>query len=154
MNLKNIKVLDSNWFECRASYDKTLENGLQKKVTETYIVDACSFTEAEANLSDYLSGFGEFRITTEAFSKIAEILLSDNLDDDKYYLAVLNFVSLNEKTGKEMKTKHSILVQAVDIDKARSYVVNYMLDSVQDYTIHSLKETQVIDVVLRKKAEP
>ena len=32
-----------SWFTCRISYEKVLENGLQKKVTEPYLVDALSF---------------------------------------------------------------------------------------------------------------
>ena len=37
-----------NWFECKVSFEKIMENGAQKKVTEPYLVDALSFTEAEA----------------------------------------------------------------------------------------------------------
>ena len=38
------------WFECKIRYEKTMENGMNKKVTEPYLVDALSFTEAEARL--------------------------------------------------------------------------------------------------------
>ena len=38
----------SLWFETKVRYDKTMDNGAQKKVTESYMVDALSFTEAEA----------------------------------------------------------------------------------------------------------
>ena len=31
-----------NWFECKVFYEKMLENGTQKKVTEPYLVDALS----------------------------------------------------------------------------------------------------------------
>ena len=29
----------ANWFECKAQYDKMMENGSTKKVTEPYMVD-------------------------------------------------------------------------------------------------------------------
>ncbi|MBR5240421.1 MAG: DUF4494 family protein, partial [Muribaculaceae bacterium] len=32
----------SNWFECKVKYDKIMENGLPKSVSETYLVDALS----------------------------------------------------------------------------------------------------------------
>lgn len=38
----------AKWFETKVRFDKTMENGTVKKVTEHYLVDALSFTEAEA----------------------------------------------------------------------------------------------------------
>ena len=40
------------WFECKIKYEKTLESGLLKKVTEPYLVDAINFTEAEKRIYD------------------------------------------------------------------------------------------------------
>ena len=37
------------WFECKIRYEKVMENGMQKKVTEPYLVDALSFTEASTD---------------------------------------------------------------------------------------------------------
>ena len=53
-----------NWFECKVSYEKILENGMQKKVTEPYLVDALSFTEAEARITEEIRPYitGEFTI--------------------------------------------------------------------------------------------
>lgn len=42
----------ANWFICKIRYEKTGEDGLQKKVTETYVVDALTFTEAEARITE------------------------------------------------------------------------------------------------------
>ena len=48
------------WFECKIAYEKVMEDGLQKKVNESYVVDALSFTEAEnrimEEMSSYISG--------------------------------------------------------------------------------------------------
>jgi hypothetical protein len=35
------------WYECKVKYRKIDENGIQKVVTEPYLVDALSFTEVE-----------------------------------------------------------------------------------------------------------
>jgi hypothetical protein len=53
-----------NWFECKVSYEKISENGIQKKVTEPYLVDALSFTEAEARIIEEIRPYitGEFLI--------------------------------------------------------------------------------------------
>lgn len=38
------------YFKCCARYDKIMENGLVKKVTEAYLVDALTHSEAECSL--------------------------------------------------------------------------------------------------------
>ena len=54
----------STWFECKVKYDKMMENGMQKKVTEPYMVDALSFTEAEARIIKEMTPFisGDFSV--------------------------------------------------------------------------------------------
>ena len=52
----------ATWFECKIRYEKAMEDGMQKKVTELYTVDALSFTEAEASIIEEMSSYisGEF----------------------------------------------------------------------------------------------
>lgn len=54
----------ANWFICKIRYEKVMEDGLQKKVTEQYVVDALSFTEAEAHIIEEMSQYisGEFEV--------------------------------------------------------------------------------------------
>ena len=47
----------ANWFECKIRYHKLLETGMQKPVTESYLVDALSFTEAEARITEEMAPF-------------------------------------------------------------------------------------------------
>ena len=46
-----------SWFTCKVSFEKVMENGMQKKVTEPYLVDALSFTEAEARIIEEVRPF-------------------------------------------------------------------------------------------------
>ena len=57
--------MNNEWFECKVRYDKTMETGLLKKTTETYIVEALSFTEAERRFIEEMTPFisGEFTVT-------------------------------------------------------------------------------------------
>ena len=54
----------ANWFECKIRYEKVQEDGLQKKVTEGYVVDALSFTEAEERIIEEMASYisGEFKV--------------------------------------------------------------------------------------------
>ena len=52
-----MRTRTSTWFECKIRYDKMMEDGMQKKITELYVVDALSFTEAESSIIDEMSAY-------------------------------------------------------------------------------------------------
>ena len=91
----------ANWFECKIRYDKMQENGAVKKVTEPYLVDALSFTEAEARIIEEMKPFisGEFSVSAVKRSKIAEIFRDDSAD--RWYLVKVAFITIDEKTAVE-----------------------------------------------------
>ena len=136
----------NNWFECKVSYEKMQENGVQKKVTEPYIVDALSFTEAEARIIEELKPFisGEFVITDIKRAKLSEIFLFDG--GDRYYLSKVQFVTIDEKSDNEKKTRVQMLVQASDIKQALAVLEKGMEGTLADYNSISLSETTIMDV--------
>lgn len=135
-----------NWFEVGATYEKTLENGMQKKVTEPFLVDDLSFTEAEARIIECLKPYisGEFIIQTIKRARLSELFFNDN--GDRFFKAKVCFISLDEKSGSEKKTAVSMVAQASDIDEARRIIVKGMDGTLADYTIDSLTETKIVDV--------
>ncbi len=137
-----------SWFECKIRYDKTMENGLEKKVTEPYIVDALSFTEAEARIIEEQTPFinGEYTVSDIKRLNFSEIFKSRKEKDDRYFKAKLNFISLDEKSGKEKKTATNVLVQAADLRVAVKYIDENMKGSMADYIISSVTETAYMDV--------
>ena len=109
-----MKSKTSDWFETKIRLDKTQEDGTQKKVTELYVVEALSFTEAEAKIiaemKDYVSG--EFDVKNITPTSYHEIFFSENSKDDKWYKAKLQFITIDEKTEKEKRTAVTYLCQA------------------------------------------
>ena len=101
-----------NWFECKVRYDKTQETGVVKTVTEPYLIDALSFTEAEERIVKEMEPFigGVFSVSDIRRKKFAETILNEN--GDRYYNARLAFITLDEKSGSEKKTAVNMLVQA------------------------------------------
>lgn len=136
----------NNWFESKVTYEKTLENGLQKKVTEAYMVDAMSFTEAEARTIEELKPFisGEFTIAAIKRAKIHELFFFE--DGDRYFKAKVLFITLDEKNGTEKKTATSMLVQACDIDQAHEVLKKGMEGTMADWECASMTETKIMDV--------
>lgn len=135
-----------NWFLSKVTYDKMLENGLQKKVTEQYLVDALSFTEAEARTIEELRPLitGEFTVSAVGRAKISEIFYNEN--GDKYYKVKVFFVTMDEKTGIEKYTAAHMISQASDIKEAIKVFEEGMKGTMSDYVIASVTETPIIDI--------
>ena len=108
----------ANWFECKVRYDKMMENGVVKKVTEPYLVDALSFTEAESRIIEEQTPFisGDFSVSAVKRTKISEIFWDDSAD--KWYLVKVAFVTIDEKTAVEKKTSTLILTAGNDLKDA------------------------------------
>ena len=142
-----------NWFECKVRYEKMLESGIQKMVTEPYLVDAWSFTEAEARITEEIRPFmsGEFSISDIKRVKYAESFFNET--GDRYYKLRLYFISLDEKSGTEKKTAVSMLVQASTLKEAVLIIEEEMEKSMVDYTIASVTETAIMDVYPYTAAE-
>lgn len=139
----------SKFFIGAVRYDKRLENGQEKKVTEAYLVDALSFTECEsklvAEMRQYVSG--DFEVVSEKRTNIEELLNQPNEDDaDKFYSCKINFITLNEKTGKEKKQAHNYMVRASNIDKVKSTIEHEFNKRMIDYNIVKIEETNILDV--------
>jgi hypothetical protein len=135
-----------NWFECKIKYEKTAADGKIVKVTETYLVDALSFTEAEARIIEKMSPFisGEFTVTAIRRARINELFFNEN--GDKWYRARVNFITLDEEKGIEKKTAVTMLVQANDTKEAGAGIVEGMKGCMADYVIASVTETSIMDV--------
>lgn len=136
----------NNWFECKVSYEKTMENGKQKRVTEPYLVDALSFTEAEARIIEKITPFisGSFSVVAIKKEKISEIFTDET--GDRWFKAKVAFVTINEKTLEEKKTVCNMLIQALDIDQAKDNLRKGMKGTLADYVIESLTETKLMDI--------
>ena len=134
------------WFETKVRYEKMQETGAVKKVNEPYLVDALSFTEAEARIIEAIKPYisGEFSISAVKKTKIAEIFFKE--DGDRYYMVKVNFITLDEKTGTEKKSASFILVQASTVADALDKFMAGMKGSAADFEVASVAETPLCDV--------
>ena len=133
-------------FETKIRYDKIQENGAVKKVTEAYLVDALSFTEAEARIIEEMTPYisGDFSVVAIKRTKIAEVFW--NLEAEKWWTVKVNFITLDDKTGVEKKSASLILVQADDDASAREKFNEGMRDTMADYEIAGINETNYLEV--------
>ena len=139
----------SKWFEIKIKSEKVQEDGSSKKVAEIYIVEADTWTEAEAGIIKYAEEFGltEVLIISIKRANFSEIFFSEEGSDDTYFKIKVAFVSTDEKTEKEKRYCINYLVQGSSIDKAKSNFKEAFKGTMADYVIQSIAETPIIDVI-------
>ena len=138
----------NTFFEVKVKYSKVLESGKEKVVTETYLLDAVSFTEAEARahkeLEPYISG--EFTVTAMKIADFSEII--PNEDGDRWFKTKVNFISIDEEKGVEKKSSTYLLVQANNTVEAAASVNKAFADSITDFEIPAVSESAILDVFM------
>ena len=149
----------AEWFETKIKYEKMTDDGTMKKVSEQYVVDALSFTEAEKRVTEEMSSYisGEYEVANIKKAAYGEIFFSDVDTDDKWYRAKLQFITLDEKTAKEKRQNVNYLVQAKSLMDAVKSIDEVMGGTMIDYQIAAVAETMIMDVyeynVASKKEE-
>ena len=136
------------WFEAKIRYEKMMEDGCLKKVTETYVIDALSFGEAEKRILEEMTSYvsGEVEVCALKIAPYKEIFFADNNMDDKWYVAKLAFITIDENTDKEKKTRVCYLVNAGNINAAVKNIEEQMAGTMIDYDTFNVSETQILDV--------
>ena len=139
----------NTWFLCKITYEKVMENGMNKKVTEPYLVDALSFTEAEARIIEEMTPYisGGFTVADVSKANYSELFFAeDDINASYWYKVKLGFITLDEKSEAEKKTFTNVLVQASDLRDAVKRLDSGMKGCMADYIIVSVAETPIMDV--------
>lgn len=142
------------WFECKVRYDKLSGDGVVKRVTEAYLVDALSFTEAEKRFLEEVRVFVSGELTVTDIRRAHYVELFDTVEEraDRWFRVKLAFITLDDKTGVERRTNQYVLVRACDLRDAVVRLDAGMKSSLLDYVIVSVSETSIVDVFKYKES--
>ena len=145
----------ATWFECKIRYEKMTEDGLPKKVSEVYVVDALSFSEAEERIIEEMSSYisGEIEIVDVKIAPYREIFFADDNLADQWFKAKLSFITIDECSNKEKRTSMMYLVNAGNISSAISNIDKVMSGTMIDYVTTSISATKIFDVFEYKKKD-
>ena len=140
----------ANWFECKIHCNKSQLNESEKNVPGQYLVDALTFTEAEARIIEEIQPFlsCEFDVAAVKRSRVAEIAFND--EGNKWFLAKVGFITVDERSGVEKRAISQMLVQATGFKNAYDNLIEYMKGTMADYDIVSIAETPLKDVFKMK----
>ena len=135
-----------SWFECKVKFDKMMDDGILKTVTEAYLVDALSFTEAEARITEEMQPYisGDFSVSAVRRVNLSDIFYNEG--GDRWYKVKTNFITIDEKTAVEKRTASFQMVQACDFSQALSVFMDGMKGTLADFEIASIAETMIMDV--------
>lgn len=142
----------NNWFLVKIKYEKTAEEGKIVKVSEQHLIDALTFSEAEARINEEMIPFisGEFITSNISRARINELFESNG---DKWYKAKVYFISLDEEKGVEKRTAVTMLVQADSVKDAWDVLESGMKGAIADYEVAGINETAILDVYKYKVEE-
>ena len=134
------------WYECKVKYRKTHETGESKITTESYLLDAVSYTEAEARITEEMAAYTseEFRITNIKVANLSEVHPFEN--SDRWFKSKVSLISYDDESGKERKSNLYMLIQANDVKEAYENTEQALQESMGDYTIPAITESPILDV--------
>lgn len=135
------------WFESKVKYNKVSQSGNEQIVTENFLLDAVSYTDAETRtikqMHELVRG-GEFQIVDIKKSRIAEVFPFD--DGEWWFKATINLVTVDEEAGKEKKLRTYYLIMADDIKEALARLEESLSYLVIPYVTSALAVSTIVDV--------
>jgi hypothetical protein len=139
--------MSATWYECKVKFRKVDETtGVQKVITEPYLVDALSYTEAESRITQEMMSLvsEEFKITNIKVANYSEIHPFENAD--RWFRSKVALTAYDEESGKERKTNLYLLIQANDVREAYDNTMHAMKNTMGDYSIPAISESPIMDV--------
>lgn len=136
-----------NYFEVKVKYEKVQEDGKEKKVTESYLVDALSFTECEKRIIEEMKLFisGEFEVYSIARTKYEDIIEIETDSNVSWYKTKL-VDSVFDDNGKEKLVAHYLLVEGTNIDNAKDNIDKFMKTTMADFKVVTISETPIMGI--------
>lgn len=138
--------MEKKWYSCKLKYRKTDENGVQKLVTESYLVDGVSFSDAEARINEEMKAYisVDFKVVNIQATNYSEVV--GGAETGLWFKSKISLIAFDEESGKEKKQNIYILVEAEDAKQAYDRTVEAMQGSMGEYNIPSVSETTIMDV--------
>ena len=135
----------ATWFSTKISFLKQAENGSIYKISEQYLLNAESFTEAEARLQAILEdSIPEYNLLTCAKANVSDIIFNEGAE--AFYSCKISFLSHDEDSGKEKKVTQTFLVAADSVKEAGDLLEDKMKGTVVEWELLTISKTPIVDV--------
>lgn len=136
----------SAWYQGKIRYQKIDEKDKTIKITEVYLVDAVSYTDAEARIySTVASNTPDFHLFGLSRMKLQEVFFVED-GAETWFKVKVNFMSFDEKSQKEKRTPFNMLINAENPLEAYQLITE-RLGTVEDYQITDINITNILEVI-------
>ncbi|MDN5211650.1 DUF4494 domain-containing protein [Fulvivirgaceae bacterium BMA12] len=134
------------WFVCKAKYQKENDQGIVKEVTEPYLVDAFTYTEAESRIYELLENMisGSFIVTQISKTNINDVFYFEGFDI--WYKCKIVYQVDDGDSGKEKKVTNYMLVSAENVKDAYDKLQQSLSNMLVTYNITSIIESPILEV--------
>lgn len=141
------------WFLCKVKYAKENEEGLLKNISEQFLVDAVSFTEAEAIIFDRLGSQirGDFQVTGLSKSNIVDVFFYE--DADIWHKCKITYLVTDADSGKEKKVTQYMLVTANELKEAYDRIQESLSNMLVSFRVPDIVESPIVDIFPYEKVE-
>ena len=135
-------------YSVNVKYLKLSENGEgYKKINETFLVNAVSFTDAEAKITEEMMMRTKEEFMVQAIKRENYSYVLTNDEDGGYFFnAVVSYSSLDDDGENQKKIRMNMCVETSNIEKVSDIVAKVLADSV-DYNLIKVGLTKIIYVI-------
>ncbi len=141
------------WFQVKVKYAKENEEGLLKQISEQYLVDAVSFTEAEAVIYDRLGDQirGDFQVTHMSKSPIVDVF--HYMDADVWFKGKIKYLIADVDSGKEKIVTQFMLVTAKDVSQAHERIQESLSNMLVSFQVPDVVASPIVEVFPYEKTD-
>jgi hypothetical protein len=133
------------WFLCKIRYQKQAENGKQTTINESYLIDSVSFTEAETRIYQELSSIiKDFNLVSVRPMRLTDVFHYE--DAETWFKCKVNYVSVDEKSGKEKKVQNTMLVSALNVKQAYERIEESLKSMLVPFEISDVNITNILEI--------
>ena len=141
------------WYECKVTHDVMIEDCV-KTLTEPYLVEALSVTEAATRITAELEGDGDVTIEGVTRKRLQEVFLEAGELEYPFFLAKVALTSLDEKSGTEREQTYAYLIEAETLKDAMLRLEAEFRGGVSDWELLSLSKSPIVEVITMLRPIP
>ncbi len=140
--------MNANWFEVDVWRIRIDEYGRELRVSEIYLLDAMSYTEAESRIIREMESItsGDFWITRLKKSNVTEVVESTDANDDRWYKAKVAIIDADKVSGREKRSFLYYLVAASDVSRALENLNKALETFMVPWKVVSVSDSHVSDI--------
>jgi hypothetical protein len=141
------------YFEATVKYAKENDQGLLKSISEKYLVDSVSHTEAEAIIYDRLSSLirGDFQLKRLVPANITDVFFYEDIDI--WHKCKVTYVIADADTGREKRVTQYMLVTAHNVKEAYDRIHESLSNMLVSFRVPKIEESPIVEIFFYEKPE-